>query len=915
MQDCCLRRKSPPPEPRPAPHSEAPPWLGTGLQPYPPPFVVPPGGRLSALAHEEGVRGLECAGVGAELVLLARGDAPGEPLRAFWVPLCVVEYGACALCVGEAPRAAFHGAVVFDPTDPRDLRDPQVFCAPPLGGYDVGLLARMVLREEQLPQLTLSALHSLGAVAAWTPARAAAEVAPLLARLEGEIDEWKAGFVETAVAPPRADWGVYGAPGADGQGEGPDSRDARAAAAFTAALQQRIQAYARRNRVFPHRKLPSPAVGLYQACREIMTLSAAHGDHGIARRLHTILTGHPRTLVLAAKDTSLAAPGWGESPAQAVQLLGSLHREEAAEVGGKPPLFGEYPPGAAPYVFRLDEAVGLVGRMGYPRTLHAPQLARGHLNLFLGGYLDGLNLAAPVPSYVTGSAAMSSVLRPANWDIFPDHGLFLASYYPVQCTEALAPGALASYLAPLSGRRRDGSYGFPAPEGLLRPGDPGALRSLVGGEVSLMAWTPPRLRPDQAPDDLAIAYTVCPGADVDIAVEAEGDEDVFDTVARAHFMAIQGRFPAAQLVRVEKEGGHHMWRVECPADQTFRVVEIYQAGWPQICTHHVAPVRLAYTALASGEYGFLLTATCVLAAAMRTTPDYYYFASRKTVPQEIILKYARRGYPPLPLPAAALGGKDVHTFPGALSWAILAWAGRVDGRWQGRGPLDPPSAGRRYPSRDWEEVRMGLPALSAYGPYNLAALPTEAYLALAFDLVLPWWRPMGAPPRLRSARLYDAWDSPLEATDAPTVAHRLAELGLATGDLIHLDPRALGCPQWLLPYSVAMVLCLETEDEKRLSTGLVAEGEPAAAPPAGARYYHPPSEGAPGFLAGGEFWAYPLRSSSLAEHLRGRVLYGPLYDPAFRATAETWGLVAPGWGGPDEAAQRAYRARGLWGNA
>ena len=27
----------------------------------------------------------------------------------------------------------------------------------------------------------------------------------------------------------------------------------------------------------------------------------------------------------------------------------------------------------------------------------------------------------------------------------------------------------------------------------------------------------------------------------------------------------------------------------------------------------------------------------------------------------------------------------------------------------------------------------------------------------------------------------------------------------------------------------------------------------------------------------------------------------------------TWGLVAPGWAGPDEAAQRSYRAKKLWG--
>ena len=927
MLTCCLQRKdsAPPVGRTEAPRTEAPrteapreeppregapPWAGTGLMPYPSPFVVPPGGRLSTLASEEGVKGLE--GMGPELVLLARGFAPGEPLRGIWVPLSIVEYGACSCCVGEAPRAAFLDGVVFDQPGAPGLRDPQIFCAPPLGGEDVRLLGRMVLREERLPQLTLSALISLEAVGGWTPLRAAAELAPLFARLEGEAAEWKASLEQTAVAPPQADWGVYGAP--TGPVEGPES--ARTAEAFAGALQQRIQAFARRNRVFSYRQLPPPDAGLYSACREIMDLAAAHGEPAVAARLLEILTHHPLTLVCVAKDVSLAAPGQGERPPLVTQLLGALYREEVASVG-RAPLRGpeEYAaPGAAPYVFRLGEAAGLVRRMGCPTTLHSPRVARAHLNTFLGGYLDALDLASPAPSYITGSAAMSSVLRPAAWEVFPDHRTFLESYYPVQCTEALAPNALARYLEPISGVRRSrqllGVRAVDPPPPplppLVDPGEPDALRELTGKEVSFVAL-PPTLA-GMAP--VTVAYTVGPGADVDIAVDAAGDPDVFDATARAHFVAIRSRFPDARLERVEREGRSHMWRVEGSADKAFRVVEIYQAGWGHICTHHVAPVRLAYTALAQDGDGFLLTATCVLAAAVRATPDYYYFASRKTVPQQIILKYARRGYPPLPLPAAFLGGKDVHPFPGALAWAILAWAG-ADAQWGGWGPLDSGRTCRDHFERTWEGVQTHLPALAAYGPYNLAAYPTEAYLSRAFELDWVQGRLQGRP-RLRSARLLDCWDCPLEAADAPALARGLAELGLATGDLVHLDPRALGCPAWLRPYNVVMVLHGETDSEQRLHTALAGPPEHGSVA-GGARLYHPPEEGAPGYLAGGEFWMYPLRAPPLAEHLRGRVIYGPLYDPAFRSVAVTWGLVAPGWAGPDEAAQRSYRAKKLWG--
>ncbi len=199
----------------------------------------------------------------------------------------------------------------------------------------------------------------------------------------------------------------------------------------------------------------------------------------------------------------------------------------------------------------------------------------------------------------------------------------------------------------------------------------------------------------------------------------------------------------------------------------------------------------------------------------------------------------------------------------------------------------------------------------AYGPYNLAAYPAEVYLSRAFGMDLAPFPAGPAMGRRRSARLFDSWDAPLAATDASSLARGLAKLGLATGDFVHLNPRALGCPEWLHPYNVVMVLHGETDEELRLHEAL--RPWPQRGPPAGgARLYHSPTETAPGFLGGGEFWMYPLRAPALAQHLQGRVLYGPLFDPAFRAVAKTWGLVAPGWGGLDAEAERSYRAKKLW---
>ena len=152
-----------------------------------------------------------------------------------------------------------------------------------------------------------------------------------------------------------------------------------------------------------------------------------------------------------------------------------------------------------------------------------------------------------------------------------------------------------------------------------------------------------------------IPYEVVPGADVDIAIAEKGQK--FEQIVRAHFDVIKMCFPSATLVRVERGRSGIMYRVvsaKAPGiEKGFRVVEMYPASWAHICAQHMGMVRLAYTAAHADEPGalptknvpkFFLTASCLKSAIPRSTPNYYYFATKKTTPQEILLKYAARGY-------------------------------------------------------------------------------------------------------------------------------------------------------------------------------------------------------------------------------------------------------------------------------
>ncbi len=147
----------------------------------------------------------------------------------------------------------------------------------------------------------------------------------------------------------------------------------------------------------------------------------------------------------------------------------------------------------------------------------------------------------------------------------------------------------------------------------------------------------------------------------DIDMVYHGPEDLFEETAKEHFETFQRCNPFTQLSFntevINEEKGYKRYSITAPDDPSFRTVEIYAAKLMQVFTHHVGIVR--------GYYGFLpegrrcedtlkarvnatihLSATCLKTMIDGYTPNYYYFASKKKAPLEIVNRYITRGIRP-----------------------------------------------------------------------------------------------------------------------------------------------------------------------------------------------------------------------------------------------------------------------------
>lgn len=185
-----------------------------------------------------------------------------------------------------------------------------------------------------------------------------------------------------------------------------------------------------------------------------------------------------------------------------------------------------------------------------------------------------------------------------------------------------------------------------------------------GGAVSLKLTARYHNNVDP-PEERTVTLDVLSGADLDMSVVVNTDKE-FDDVARGHYDVIRAHYPEAVLKKVTREGSdeRYNWSItapsQAPTNPNFRPVEMYRASLNHVVTHHVAMVRGGFTALFSEEPQFIMTASLVISMVNLATPNYYYFASRKTTPQLVVMKYLMRGF-------------SLEGFPRGLQNAIMAF--------------------------------------------------------------------------------------------------------------------------------------------------------------------------------------------------------------------------------------------------
>jgi hypothetical protein len=315
-----------------------------------------------------------------------------------------------------------------------------------------------------------------------------------------------------------------------------------------------------------------------------------------------------------------------------------------------------FEPAESRSAFTLDAAHLLASAMGAREHLHATEDAVRNLNMYVGGYLHELDLSQ---SYITGSAVMSSALRPAIYEEFANHRTFIDHYYPsmvahMDPTLKLTETSYA-YLEVFEGRSTDFSADV-----IFGEEKPATLKQRVGDvrrtdhgtwETRRLAWSRQGARGE---------YN-CPmlvGSDIDIAIHCEAEE--FKDIVDGHFGVIKRHFPTVFLRRVNSSKYEILASAYSPK---FRKIDLYRASWGVIQTHHLGMVRLAYTANhgsvgfegGSGEARFYLTPTCLKSAINRTTPNFYqiYNGSKYS---DVIEKYAVRGFPPKNLPLESSAG-------------------------------------------------------------------------------------------------------------------------------------------------------------------------------------------------------------------------------------------------------------------
>lgn len=158
-------------------------------------------------------------------------------------------------------------------------------------------------------------------------------------------------------------------------------------------------------------------------------------------------------------------------------------------------------------------------------------------------------------------------------------------------------------------------------------------------------------------------FEIKKGADVDIIVKPEVNlkEEV-----EKHFELISKYVKSAKLSEIT-ESKYRIEVTDPNESLKYRSVDIYQSySLFTVLTHHVAPVR-GFVTGNKKERKLVYGATFECSYLSRDINEYFLFRSKKSRPQDIILKYMTRGF--LPEPRDKLG-KTIYSYISDMGYKI-----------------------------------------------------------------------------------------------------------------------------------------------------------------------------------------------------------------------------------------------------
>lgn len=147
-------------------------------------------------------------------------------------------------------------------------------------------------------------------------------------------------------------------------------------------------------------------------------------------------------------------------------------------------------------------------------------------------------------------------------------------------------------------------------------------------------------------NNINIPFKIKSGSDVDIAIDDTVSDLEYQSIVENHFNVIKKYYPFVKIISYPKPKGDFNYVIYTDDPKyitTFRQVELYRSSFNNICSHHVGSVRGCYTSRWSDKPQFYLTASAAFTLEKSASPNYHYFAGRKSNPQDVIIKNLQRG--------------------------------------------------------------------------------------------------------------------------------------------------------------------------------------------------------------------------------------------------------------------------------